>query len=305
MDRDPVVDGAETRFVEAADGTCIAYRVRGEGPPLVLCNGLTTSDFFWRYVLPRWTERRRVVTWDYKGHGDSGPAKDLAAATIEASVDDLKRVLDAADVSSAPVVGFSMGSQVALEACRQLPDRVAAAACVLGPAGRLFDTALPPITGPAVQRLLILMGARATPVVMASFGRILGLPPTTPTGKLLGLVGRDTPREDLAIFARHFARMHHPTVRALALAGGRHDASDVLPALSVPLLIVAGDRDPFAPARTVGARMHQLAPSSVFHRMRHGSHTSLLEHPTEIALVVEDFLDRAMASPTHAACRPE
>jgi pimeloyl-ACP methyl ester carboxylesterase len=283
------------RYVAAADGTPVAYRVRGEGPPLVLANGLTTSEFFWRHVMPRWERRWRVVTWDYKGHGDSGPARDISATTPEALVDDMRRVFDDAGIERAPIVGFSMGCQIVLEACRRMPERIVAVGCLLGPAGRLFDTALPPITGRAAQVLLRSIPQLSTGVVMGGFGRIIRLPLAQRVGRLLGYIGPHAKPDDVALYMRHFARLHYPTVRAVALAAGEHDASDLLPQLHVPLLIVAGARDPFAPIKTVGEVMHRRAPSSRLVRLANGTHTSLFEHPDQIATAVEGFLDGADA----------
>jgi pimeloyl-ACP methyl ester carboxylesterase len=279
------------RYVAAADGTPIAYRIRGDGPPLVLANGLTTSDFFWRYVMPKWQRRWRVVTWDYKGHGDSGPARDVSAVTPAALADDMRRVFDGAGIERAPIVGFSMGCQIVLEACRVMPERIDAVGCLLGPAGRLFDTALPPITGRAAQVLLRSMPALSTGIVMGSFGHMLRLPLAQRVGRLLGYIGPHAKPTDVALYIRHFARLHYPTVRGVALAAGEHDASDLLGGLPVPLLIVAGGRDPFAPMKTVGEVMHRRAPSSRLVRLPNGTHTSLFEHPDQIAVAVEAFLD--------------
>ncbi|MFY0542183.1 hypothetical protein [Nannocystis pusilla] len=38
---------APDRTIVAADGTRVVYRREGEGPALLLCNGITTSRFFW------------------------------------------------------------------------------------------------------------------------------------------------------------------------------------------------------------------------------------------------------------------
>ncbi len=101
--------------VHAADGTRLVYRVMGQGPPLVLANGVSTSAFFWRKILPHWTPRYRVLFWDYKGHGDSEPAKTKQGATVEAFADDLVRVMDGVGIERAPLIGFSMGGNVVLK----------------------------------------------------------------------------------------------------------------------------------------------------------------------------------------------
>lgn len=280
-----------TNIALAADGTKLAWRSRGEGPPLVLCNGITTSEFFWRRVLPRWQQQRRVITWDYKGHGASSPARMPAGTTVEAMADDLRRVLDAAQIERAPVIGFSFGSQVAFEACRLHADRLTAVVSLLGPAGRLFDTALPPIGGPVAQRLLTTLSESGVGVAMFGLGSLMRAPGAAVLVRAMGLTGH-VPDRDITAFKRHFATMHHPSVAAIARAAGDHDARDVLPGLAMPVMIVAGDRDRFAPASTVGAPLAELQPKAELLRLPEGTHTALFEQPMDVALPIEEFLAR-------------
>ncbi len=277
--------------VASADGTMLSWRSHGEGPPLVLCNGITTSEFFWRRVLPRWSKGRRVITWDYKGHGRSAPAATPAGATIAGLVDDLRRVLDDAGIERAPLIGFSMGSQVALEACRDHGERITAVVSLLGPAGRLFDTALPPIGGPVVKRLLHGLPQPGVGLTMRGLGSLMHLPGATRLLRALGLTG-NVPAPDMAAFRQHIAVMHLPTVAAIARSAGAHDARDLLPTLPQPLLVVAGDRDVFAPARTVGVPIAAQARDAELVRLDHATHSALFEHPMELALAIDDFLAR-------------
>lgn len=290
----PVSEAASTpelRRVSSDDGTRLAWRERGEGPPLVLCNGITTSEFFWRRVLPRWQQRRRVITWDYKGHGASAPARTAAGTSIEAMADDLRRVMDAAGIERAPVVGFSLGSQVAFEACRLHGDRFSAVVSLLGPAGRVFDTALPPIGGPMAQRLLTSLSQSGVGAAMFGLGSLMRAPGAAVLVRAMGLTGH-VPDRDITAFKQHFAAMHHPTVASIARAAGEHDARDLLPGLTMPLLIIAGDRDRFAPAATVGVPLAALQPRAELVRLPEGTHTALFEQPMDVALAIEGFLVR-------------
>lgn len=280
-----------SHYVPSADGTPIAYRVQGSGSPLVLVSGLTTSDFFWRHTLPRWTTRHRVVTWDFKGHGESGSCRDRRSVTVPALVDDLRRVLDAAGVERAPLVGFSMGVQVVLEACRWIPERIESLVCLLGPAGRLFDTALGPVGG-ILQKILTRGGTRASALAMEGAAHFFRSPVAHRAGRLLGLIGPDAPAEDIDAYVHHFARLDFATVRLLALEAGRHDASDMFEQIEQPTLVVAGGKDVFAPPERVGIVMHERIVRSELLFLPHGTHTSLFEHPHEIATGVERFLER-------------
>ena len=58
--RDAVVGGVRVRYIEA-----------GQGPPLVLVHGLTSSKVAWRENILPLAERHRVYAIDLPGHGDS------------------------------------------------------------------------------------------------------------------------------------------------------------------------------------------------------------------------------------------
>src|SRR5205809_463414 len=57
------------QFVPAADGTRLYTKVRGEGRPVVLCDGLGCDGFVWRYLEEPLAAQYQVVRWHYRGHG--------------------------------------------------------------------------------------------------------------------------------------------------------------------------------------------------------------------------------------------
>jgi pimeloyl-ACP methyl ester carboxylesterase len=97
------------------------------GPPIVLLHGLTATR---RYVVmgSRLLERsgHRVVAYDARGHGRSGPAPGPAAYGYERLARDLEAVLDALGLPCAALAGASMGAHTALRFALAHPERVAA-----------------------------------------------------------------------------------------------------------------------------------------------------------------------------------
>jgi pimeloyl-ACP methyl ester carboxylesterase len=114
-------------------------------PPIVLLHGLTATR---RYVVmgSRLLERSgyRVVAYDARGHGCSGPAPDPAAYGYEWLARDLEAVLDALEIPCAALAGASMGAHTALRFALAHPARVAA----LGLVTPAFDPSAP-ADGPA------------------------------------------------------------------------------------------------------------------------------------------------------------
>jgi pimeloyl-ACP methyl ester carboxylesterase len=123
--------------VTSADGARLAVQIHeGDGggipPTVVLVHGWTLSATFWVRVVRRLVPDLRVVVYDQRGHGRSGPVPD-GGFTPAGIADDLAAVLRAAvpDGERAVVAGHSMGAMalVAFGARHRhlLHDRVGAA----------------------------------------------------------------------------------------------------------------------------------------------------------------------------------
>jgi pimeloyl-ACP methyl ester carboxylesterase len=122
------------QFEVGGDGPLLKGEAVGEGPPIVLCHGITATR---RYVVhgSQTLARRghKQVSYDARGHGSSEPAPAGGGYSYAELADDLERVI-AAEVSDAPLVlaGHSMGSHtVVVEALRN-PERLAGLV-VIGP----------------------------------------------------------------------------------------------------------------------------------------------------------------------------
>jgi len=119
-------DGTSRAFEAlGADGARLSGEQSGTGTPIVLLHGLTATR---RYVVmgSRALERsgHRVIAYDARGHGHSGPAPDTDAYTYELLGEDLGAVLDALEVERAVLAGASMGAQTALRFALDHPERV-------------------------------------------------------------------------------------------------------------------------------------------------------------------------------------
>ncbi len=277
----------------ADDNTEVAYWVDGDGPALVLSNGLTTNTEFWRYLKPRWATRHRVLTWDLPGHGASGPAQSVASATIAEQPEILVRLMDAAGIERAVQIGWSTGCQVVLEMYRRYPSRCSALVLLLGAAGRVLSTSALPLPGAWLDRLVRTTPAPVFGLVTRAMAYASAAPVLNRVPRRLGLIGQGTSTEDAAGITRHLTRIDTRTVQTMVASAHAHSAWDLLPAIKVPVLIVAGDRDPFAPAESVGVAMQRLCPNAQLLRLPYGTHTALLDHATEIGDRVQRFLESA------------
>lgn len=105
-----------------------------ELPTLVFIHGASLDHTVWTLQTRYFAHHgRNVLAIDLPGHGRSaGPA----LGSIAALADWVIRLLDAARLEKAALVGHSMGALIALEAASRAPSRVWALA-LLGVAGRM------------------------------------------------------------------------------------------------------------------------------------------------------------------------
>src|SRR5262245_66574340 len=101
----------DTRTLEHR-GCRLAYDLRGDGPPVLLIQGVGVHGDGWVPQTDALASKFRCVTFDNRGMGRSVPAG--GAITVEQMAEDALAVLDAEKIESAHVVGHSLGGLVAL-----------------------------------------------------------------------------------------------------------------------------------------------------------------------------------------------
>ena len=111
---------AEDRFVTVA-GRQVRVRVRGEGLPVLLINGLGCNVATWT-ALAKDLEGFEVISFDAPGAGKSGTP--LVPYRIGHIADVARDVLDAVGRDRVDVVGYSFGGAVAQELAIRAGDRI-------------------------------------------------------------------------------------------------------------------------------------------------------------------------------------
>lgn len=280
----------EEHFAVADDGTRIWWRAAGQGSPaVVLSDGIACSGYIWRHLFPALAARGRVLHWNYRGHGKSERPRDPDRVSLLDCVGDLFAVLDAAGEPSAVLAGHSMGVQVCLEAHRQDPGRAHALVLICGAPGRTLDhfhgrrvlsTVFPYI------RELVLM---APGLARCVFRKALSMELALQVGLWFEVNRHLLPREDLERYLADAADVDLEVYVRMLTTAARHDASDHLPEVKVPVLVVAGEKDTWTPF-PLSTGMHEAIPESELLVLPAGTHTGPLEHPELVALRLEKFL---------------
>ena len=106
----------------ADDGEKIHLRISGDGPPLVLLHGWTSSHRDWNPFIDAFAPHFRVFRWDARGHGGH-PLKSPGAPTAERMARDLQNLLDHYRLDQAVAVGHSMGALTLWQYLRDFGDK--------------------------------------------------------------------------------------------------------------------------------------------------------------------------------------
>lgn len=282
------------RLTQSHDGTGIAWRLDGPAaaPAVVLCNGIACDDTHWTHVGATLTERFRVVRWHYRGHGRSEPPRNPEEVYVSSVVRDLLAVTDAAGISRAILVGHSFGVQVACETSRFRPRLLAGLVAVAGAAGTPLGT----VFGHNVAALAFpaLAAGRWPSRRLADdlTGRALRSPLAYWTGRAIGGIGRDAPRDLLQRYFGHVASMDPGLLLRMGRAMQEHTSDDLLGRLTVPTVVLAGAADRVTPPGRA-RRLAASVPGARFQVVAGATHVLPIERPETVVAAVDDVASRA------------
>ena len=194
------------------NGVRIHYEVEGAGPPLVLQHGLTSDMSRWHvngYVDALKSDYTLILI-DAHGHGDSDKPYDGEAYDRQIMASDVVAVLDAEGVEKSHYLGYSMGGSIGFGLAESFPDR--------------FHS-------------LIIGGMHPYPMVgMDNMLESL-------EGGMESYVAAMEPQPDAERKKRLIANDHRSIIAASIGLRDRPDLSHVLPTMSMPCLVYAGDAD--------------------------------------------------------------
>jgi pimeloyl-ACP methyl ester carboxylesterase len=267
-------------------GHRVAYRLAGDGAPIILIHGITASSQMWEPVAERLAANHTVLVPDLLGHGQSAkPRGDYSMGAFASGIRDLALSLE---LEPATVVGHSLGGGVAMQFAYQFPERTGRLALVSsGGLGRRVHPFLRAATLPGSELVIPVLAGQPVLSAGRAVGRALGW-----AGLKLG--------NDAVEMARGHASLGDPESRAafvhtlrasIDVTGQRVQATDRLYlAEQLPLLIVWGGRDRIIPSEH-GRRAHELVPGSRFELFESAGHFPFLDEPARFTATVDDWID--------------
>jgi len=197
-------------------GTRIHYEIDGEGPPLVLQHGSAGSgkDWYQFGYADALKHDYQLILMDIRGRGTSDKPHDSAAYTLAHYVADIVAVLNDLHIRQVHFLGYSLGGWIGFGMAKHAPERV---------------------------RSLI----------------IGGMHPYARSADLLAQIDVTDPEAFLAAFEARLGERFTPEWKARMLANdlralqaslqARPSVEEVLPTMTMPCLLYAGDADAYAP----------------------------------------------------------
>ena len=266
-------------------GQPVTYHMMGEGPPVLLVHGITSSSRTWKSVMPRLSENHTVIAPDLLGHGRSSkPQGDYSLGAYASGMRDL---LVALDVPKATVVGHSLGGGIAMQFGYQFPDRVARLVLVdTGGIGREVNPALRAAALPGAELVLPLLFSPTlhdAGLKVRNFLAGIGLH---------GSADVEGVAEGFASLTEADARRAFVnTVRSVIdPSGQRVSAADRLYLTrDIPSLIVWGDRDRIIPVSHADLA-HELMPGSRLEIFPGAGHFPFNDDPDRFIRTLEEFI---------------
>jgi len=276
------------RSVKSFDGTRIAYRVVGEGLPLVICPGVFTSYMFFHYMKDYFKPRHKVLLWDYRGHPRSEIPKDLSTITVPNHARDLRYVLDDAGIDKAILIGFSMGVMTILEAYRQYPKRVLGLVPINGPYTEGFGSFTSSKRGQKAVVGALRFLSRNT--WLLEWARpVIPTPINLPIAKRIELNPTLATKEEMEPYFNYIVKMDWRAGFTALASMGEYDGSEILDKVKVPTLLICGEMDSWTPKR-IADEMHRRIKGSEYTIIPGGSHATPAENPDMINFRIDLWL---------------
>ena len=100
----------------------LAYLDEGAGDVVLMVHGNMSSSVHYEPLISRIKDKYRCIAVDLRGFGDSSYNERFD--TLEELADDLKLFVDALDIDSLYLVGWSNGGGVSLKFCAKYPEKV-------------------------------------------------------------------------------------------------------------------------------------------------------------------------------------
>jgi len=261
------------------NGVNIHYVLSGSatGHPVIFVHGFPFSLEMWQGQIEAVAaEEFRGVAYDVRGHGmtDVGDGQ----YTLESHVDDLFALLDHLKIPKTAIVGLSMGGYITLRALEREPERFVAA--VLCDTKSEADTDEGRVRRAASAQAVKKTGSTA---YAADYVKLMFAQESFSTNPA-----------DVELIRQIIARTPPLSIAGTLIAlAARTDTTASLASISVPTMILVGEKDAVTPP-PCSRSMQAKIPGAELHVVPGAGHMSNLENPAFFNEKLVAFLKRVL-----------
>lgn len=286
----------ETTTLERPEGHKLFIEFAGpkDAQPLILIHGWSSDSTQWYYLKKRLSTSYRLILMDLPGLGKSGKP-DNKDYSLDKFARDLDAVIDLAGPRKPIVLGHSIGGMTILTYCKrfrpQLRNRVAGLVLVhttfTNPIKTsILSSLLTALERPVLRPLCHLLIWFAPIVQVSNWMKYLNGSQHL-TNHFTGFAGTET-RGQLDHTSRLSAFSPVGVIARGMLAMFEYDATTVLPAIDVPVLVIAAAQDRLTkPAASEYLTQH--IPNAQLIVLQPSGHMGALERGHEMAEAVAQF----------------
>lgn len=264
------------------NGINLAYRMRGEGPPLVLVMGYRLNSTAWPTAfIEQLAQLFTVITPDNRGTGLSDkPVEGYALANMAR---DIAGLLDELQMSEVYLLGYSMGGAIAQEFARQFPHRVKRLILCATMAGGPSAT----YANPSVSSVMRDLDGLSPEQAARRIWKVTYAPGYVDQHRT---IAEDQMRREIALPTP----LHAADLQFQAFA--EFDGSQALAAIGCPTLVMTGDLDELIPPKN-SLLMAKRIPGAKLVVIHGGGHRVLWEVQQKCFELITEFLSSAPSAP--------
>ncbi|MFB9904082.1 alpha/beta fold hydrolase [Allokutzneria oryzae] len=265
-------------YLELPDGVPLYYEDTGTGPAVILLHGWTMNSTFFQANTGPLAQANRVVTVDFRGHGNSG--KTDAGHSLHQYAHDVRALIDHLDLDDVCLVGWSMGTAVILSYIREYGTEKLRSVSFVDQSPRFLD---------AAEWDFPLMGSYSITDLAVFAQTVRHSRPTVIKPFIASCFAEEPDQATTDAIYAETTKTHTRSALDIWFDMAYADFRPMLHEVSVPALLVYGEHSKVFPGDLGGWLAEQL-PNAEVARFDNSGHAPFAEEPERFNTVLGDFL---------------
>lgn len=252
-----------------ANGIHLACQEDGNGKDMILIHGKGYSKENMNILFDHYKNHYHVISYDVRGHGESDKPEHF---TLEDDVKDLFSLIQVMHLQEPLVIGFSMGSYIALKTAEEYPD-LFSKMVLIGTKGGGSSSSTQRIEDQAVSS-----GKSREQIRKEMMHRVFA-PQTT--------------SEEIQTFDRSIAgpvRLTAEQQKAITESLQNFNLMQKIKQVRIPVLVLTGEYDGINPPKE-GKKVAEALPEGKFEVIPDAGHIAFFENQKRVFSLTDDFFN--------------